>query len=270
MAETLVLIMVYVVAAGFVVLAYRWPGAALITSLVVLVAVATFAAVMDYSGSGSFPLAVFLGPVAAVCLFRGSPDAGRWPHTTAKWTLIVLAALLAAVIGIGMSGILAPLWAVILVGAILRFVLLSRRAVTHYVVSTISACVRQNMPLTSALAAAVEGRTGKRARMLGRIGFMLSQGRPLSEAIRRGYHACPGHVVATVEAAERIDRLPQALRCLEADMLRGASERRRLKPFPVWYPLAVLVLVYTVLSSTAIWIIPSFERIFQDWGRPLP
>jgi len=269
-AETLVLIMVYVVAAGFVVLAYRWPGAALITSLVVLVAVATFAAAMDYSGPGSFPLVIFLGPLVAVCLFRGSPDAGRWPHTTAKWILIVLGGLLAAGIGIGMSGLLSFVWAVIVVGAILRFILLSRGAVTHYVVSTISACMRQHMPLTSALAAAVAGRTDKRARMLGRICFMLSQGRPLSEAIRLGYRACPGHVVATVEAAERIDRLPQALRSLEADMLRDACERRRLKPFPFWYPLAVLVVVYMVVSATAIWIIPSYEMIFRGWGRPLP
>ena len=270
MAEILVLITVLCVTAGFVALAYRWPGPALIASLAVSVAGAAVAAMVDYRGPGSIPLVIFLGTLVAVCLLRGSPDADGWPQAVAKWTLIVLVASSVAVAMIGTGTFLAPVGLAILGGVILRLILLSRRAVTHYVISTISACMRQHIPLTSGLAAAIEGRTGKRARILGCVHALLLQGQPLSRALRYAHRACPGDVIATIEVAERMDQLPQALRGLEADMLSHGREQRHLKPCPTWYPLAVLFVVVMLLSFTAVWIIPAYERILREMGRPLP
>jgi len=182
---------------------------------------------------------------------------------------IALAVCVWLVLG-GLGAVAGILFGALLVAMALRYLVASRRAVTHYVVSTISACMRQHMPLIPSLAAAVEGRSDKRARMLRRIRFMLSEGRPLSEAIRRGYHACPGQVVATVEAAETIHQVPQALQRLEADLLARARERRRIKPCPLWYPVFVALVLGWVLSGFSSYLIPSFTRMFEEMGATLP
>jgi len=77
-------------------------------------------------------------------------------------------------------------------------------------------------------------------------------------------------VVATLEAAERIDRLPQALQRLEADMLSDARQRRRIQPCPLWYVLAVVFVLTLIVSWTAFFTMPAFERLFWVMGSPLP
>jgi len=273
MAEWLVLIAVYTAAVGFVVLALKRPGASLVASFCVFVAGAVLAAWMRYDGPGRFPSLIFFATLVAVVLSRGRPDADRWPQSLAKWTLIVLALGLLLMTWLGVGAIFSPmgvLFGAIMLGLILRFLLLSRRAVTHYVVSTISACMRQHLPLAGALAAAAEGRTDKRAKVLRQISGMLLRGHPLSLALRFGHRACPGDVVATIEAAERIDRLPQALQRLEADMLSDTRQRHRIQPCPLWYPLAVVFALGLIVSWTALFTMPAFERLLYGMGHPLP
>ena len=256
----------------FVCLALRWPGIAIAGSLVVSVAGVTVTAMLGHGGAGLALLMSFAATVVAVYLFRGRPDADRWPQTMAKAFLMVFGIALAICVWFVLGGLGAAagiLFGALLVAMALGYLVASRRAVTHYIVSTLAACMRQHMPLIPSLAAAVEGRTDKRARMLRRINFMLSEGRPLGEAIRRGYHACPGQVVATVEAAEQIHQVPQALQRLEADILARSRERRRIKPCPLWYPVFVMLTLGWALSTFSFFL-PSFRRLFQEMGASLP
>jgi len=273
MTVAVVLILGLVPTLLFVCLALRWPGIAMAGSLLMSVAGVAVSGMLGYGAPGSNFLLISLATAVAVYLFRGQSDADRWPQTMAKAFLIVFGLLLATWVWLVMGGVWAlagMLFTVVLVALTLSYLIMSRRAVTHYIISTLAACMRQNMPLMGSLAASIEGRTDKRARMLRRIRFMLSQGRPLSESIRRGYHACPGQVVATVEAAERIDQVPDALHRLETDILARSRERRRVKPCPLWYPVFVALTLGAMLSTWSIHYRPTFERMFSEMGDSLP
>jgi len=226
----------------------------------------------DYDASGATVWLVLVPVVLAILLTRGSPDRDEWPQKTAKWLLVPIACWMALpwllmAFGGAVPGLVV---AALLAGMVLRYLSSSMRAKAHYVVSTLAACTRQSMPLPEGIEAAVAGRTDKRAWLLRRIHVLLSQGVSLSDAVRRGYRGCPAHVVATLEVAERIGQVPQALERLEADLRADVRRASRPRPLPPWYPVLVLLVAFGLLGAVFVWVVPAYRKICAEMGFRLP
>ncbi|MBA7705526.1 hypothetical protein ES703_114357 [subsurface metagenome] len=124
--------------------------------------------------------------------------------------------------------------------------------------------MRQNLPLPMALESAASGRADSRSRILQRIQKWLVQGYSLSESIKRGYPKCPGHAVAMITAAERIDQLPLAIGAIEADLAAKADDRRRINPVHPLYPVIVIGFTLFILLSVMTFVIPTFKAVLEE------
>jgi type IV pilus assembly protein PilC len=193
----------------------------------------------------------------------------------AKWILILIVICLAIALTMAVLGpwsflifVLAFMFVALLIG----YALTSRHTTAVYVVSTIGASMRQNLPLPMALESAAGGQTYERARIMRAIKEWLVQGYSLSDSIRRGYPKCPGYAVTMIDFAERVHQLPIALKAVEADMMARAEERRRIKPVSPGYPLVLLTIMFLIVLGLMRFVIPKVHQVLQEIsdGEALP
>lgn len=174
-------------------------------------------------------------------------------------------------VAVNLPGIYGPLLVIAFAGAVLRYNLISRDVLTAYVFSTIGSSMRQNLPLATALAIEADGQHGRRQRIMSRIDRWLTEGLPLSQAIRRGFGQCPGYALGMLVAAERIGQASQAVAAVEGYLERKVRESRRLKPMTLAYVLVVAVVIFLIVSGMAIFILPKFKEMFsKEFGADLP
>ena len=152
----------------------------------------------------------------------------------------------------------------VVVTIILGYLLVARNSRALYVMSTIGAAMRQNLPLAMALETAAGQNTDKRARTLRGISKWLVQGYSLSDAIKQGYRGCPARAVAMITAAEEIDQVPRALRSIETDIIENADESKKIKPVDMTYPFVVLSCAFFILMGLMIFIVPNFASVLND------
>lgn len=152
---------------------------------------------------------------------------------------------------------------------IISCTLQARRIQVALVVSTLASIVRQNMSLTMGLAAAGETRDS-RMWVLHRIASCLETGQPLSEALRVGWKKCPPYLIAAIQAAEKVNQVPQALANLEAEIVRDSRDRNTFQPVHPAYPIAILCIAFVIVSGLMLFVIPSFQNIYKDLGMKLP
>jgi type II secretory pathway component PulF len=210
--------------------------------------------------------------VAAIAI---SAVVSRGFRKLAKWILILIVICLAIALTMAVLGpwsflifVLAFMFVALLIG----YALTSRHTTAVYVISTIGASMRQNLPLPMALESAAGGQTYERARIMRAIKEWLVQGYSLSDSIRRGYPKCPGYAVAMIDLAERTHQLPLALEAVEADMMARAEERRRIKPVSPCYPLVLLVIMFLIVLGLMRFVIPKVRAVLEDIsdGEALP
>ena len=263
---------VFIVAlvAVFVYLAVRWPGLAMLMSVVVSTALAIAFLALDNIVAGVCSYLIFLATLIAVVLSRQGPDRSTLAQNFALWFLLAIG-FIGGVAGVAIIPGYGPIFfAILLAGTVVYYLLISRRAKAIHVVSTLSACMRQNLPLSQSLEAAAMGRTDGWARPLRHLSWSLAQGLPLSHALGMAYWACPGHVVATIRVAESIDQVPQALQRVEADLIERFHRRSGPQPVRLWYPILTLFAIASFLAGVGVFVIPSFQSIFSDMGIELP
>ena len=257
--------------AVLLVLAWCKPGLALICLLLVILGTL---GLFIYRGSVEGSSLCAFGAVAVLLtalISRRQPDTeGPGPYA-ARCLLLGAAWVYVALVVVG--SVFSPLglvFVVALVGLILQYMLATRRSVAAGVLSTISAAMRQDLPLYDALRAASDGRTDKVAWALRRIAACLAQGASLTTAIRQGYPACPGHALGAIEAAERVGRLPAALAAVEADVARDIERKRELRPFFPVYPVVLLIVVVGMCTGIVMFVLPKLEMMLWDFGLDLP
>jgi type II secretory pathway component PulF len=277
----LVVIIAIILLAVYIYLGYKMPAIALVTSPVVALTIFV-AGSADDSGAMIIAPLIFFATVIAVAIPRREPGSEQWPQICAKWILIGFAVALSLVTAVAVFGLFGPSvffpLALFIIGLIIFIVLIvsygltSRHAITAYVISTIGSSMRQNLPLPMALESAAGGRADSRSIILQRIQKWLVQGYSLSESIKRGYPKCPGHAVAMITAAERIDQLPLAIGAIEADMVTKADDRRRINPVHPLYPVIVIVFTFFILLSMMTFVIPQFKTVLEEMlgGATLP
>jgi type II secretory pathway component PulF len=262
----------------YIILGYKKPGIALITMPLVVIMLFYVCSQMgpeeEFTAIVLGPV-IFFGTLIAVLLSKREFDSEQWPQKCAKWVLrtcAVLLLLVTACVVCGPLGAIGSVFFILFIGAVISYVLTSRRSIAAYVISTIGSSIRQNLPLSMALETAASGQDDKRARILRKIQKWLVQGYPLSEAIKRGYPRCPAYAVAMITAAEQINQLPLAIKSIEADMLARANESRRLRPMHPIYPVVLITFMFFMVWALMHWVIPQFHAVLTEMteGAKLP
>lgn len=130
--------------------------------------------------------------------------------------------------------------------------------------------VTMNLPMPQMLAAAAQSETPVLGRNLWSTATALEDGESLGGAVKRFVPEISPQSVSLIEAGERSGRLPQVLsRMVEQGKLnirRKSSEVGSM----LGYPLIVGMVVFIVVSTFMIFIIPKFEKIFEDFEVRLP
>jgi len=259
----------------YVILGYKKPGIALITSPVVCSLIACDAVLRESLEGILLAVIIFIATLVAVLLARREPDTVEWPQLWAKWLLRGILALLLIVTSgfvLGPSGAIGFGFFILFIGAIISYGLTSRHAIAAYILSTIGSSMRQNLPLSMALETAAGGRKDNRSKILQRIKKWLVQGYSLSESIKRGYPKCPGYAVAMIAAAEKINQLPLAMEALEVDMVVRANERRKIRPVHPFYPVLLITFMFFIALVLMWKVIPMFTEVLAEMtgGAELP
>ena len=220
---------------------------------------------------------LFIFPVTfiAILFSKHEPDADTWPRIVVKWLLGII---LSAAFLFSLAVLFGPLsfYAIIVffafIGMVLSYLLTARHSSNVYIISTIGASMRQNLPLAMALGTAAEGRKDKQSQTLRRIQKWLVQGYSLSDAIKRGFPKCSGAAVAMISAAEKIGQVPYAIRAIEEDMIAKADEKKRIKPFQPLYVVVVLSFMFLIMLALMTFVIPKFHEVLNEMfeGAQLP
>ncbi|MCP4612401.1 MAG: hypothetical protein GY845_27200 [Planctomycetes bacterium] len=258
----------------YIYLGLKQPAIALVTSP--FVALSLFVVVAGAESAGAMVMApfIFFATVITVSISKRDPDSEGWPQFCAKWFLYIFLCFLCSatlIVAFQPLGVFALIFFIIAVSLGIAYNLTEQHAKATYIVSTIGSSMRQNLPLPMALESAAGGRSDKRSIILQKIQKWLVQGYSLSESIKRGFPKCPGHAVAMITAAERINQLPLAMEAIEADMLTKADNRRRINPVHPLYPVIVIVFMFFVLFSMMTFVIPSFKSVLEEMvGGRLP
>ena len=262
----MIVVIAILLLAVYIYLGFKMPAIALVTSPFVALTIFVAGAADDAGAMIIAPL-IFFATVIAVSVSRREPGSEQWPQICAKWILIIFLFLLLSVtagVAFGPLGVTGFIFFILFMSLIIAYTLTSRHATATYVISTIGSSMRQNLPLSMALESAAGGRADNRSIILQNIQKWLVQGYSLSESIKRGYPKCPGHAVAMIAAAERIDQLPLAIGAIEADMVTKADDRRIIRPVHPLYPVILMGFTLFILLSLMKFVIPQFKTVLEE------
>jgi type II secretory pathway component PulF len=262
----MIVVIAILLLAVYIYLGFKKPAITLVTSPFVALIIFVAGAEGESEAMIIAPL-IFFAAVIAVSVSKREPGSEQWPQICAKWILLIFLFLLLSVtagFAFGPLGIAGFIFFILFMSSIIAYTLTSRHAVATYVISTIGSSMRQNLPLPMALESAAGGRADKRSIILQKIQKWLVQGYSLSESIKRGYPKCPGHAVAMIAAAERIDQLPLAVGAIEADMVTKADNRRIIRPVHPLYPVVVMGFTLFMLLSVIKFVIPQFNTVLEE------
>lgn len=148
-----------------------------------------------------------------------------------------------------------------------------RNSVRMDVLTTLSNCLKQNMPLSTALAQAANGGKSKSARILRETAQWLAEGYSLSEALKKSYRSCPVHIISLLAMAEDVDQLPQAARYIEQQLFEkrnGASWVSQSNYNIFMYPFMICSMAILMVCGMMVFVVPKFKAIFADMGSDLP
>ena len=210
---------------------------------------------------------LFVITLISILFSKYDPEKGNWPRTFVRLFLAItffISLSITLIVLLGPLGIVGIALGIFLVGSIIAYLLTTKYSTAAYVISTIGASIRQNLPLPMALEAASSNMEDYRARILFRIKKWLVQGYSLSESIKRGYSACPGYAIAMISAAEKIDQVPLAMEAIEANMGAQANEKRRIRPVHPIYPIIVFCFMFVAVSGLMLFVIPQFATTIGE------
>lgn len=257
----------------YVFLGFKTPRFAIITLPVVVVSIPfIFAANNELLAPVIVSLCIFPATLISILFMRHEIDVVPWPKNWAKAILVILICIiLLAAFSITVSSLLG-----VYIGMFMGFVFLyfvgasftQRNATIAFVISTIGASIRQNLPLPMALQSASENIKHKHSQILRQISKWLVQGYSLSESVKRGFGGCPARITALIIAGEKTGQMPQVMQAIEKDLLQKADDSRRTKPvYPAAYFLIVLVVMSLITMGLVVGIIPKFYEIIHDVTR---
>lgn len=169
-----------------------------------------------------------------------------------------------------------PFWApvfimgpftILLISSFFAWLVVSRESVQTDVITMLGCCLKQNMPLSTALARSASGSGGKASKILFRLSEYLSEGYSLSDSIRLGYRKCPGNIAGLLQAAEDVDRLPQAAEYI-SQKFNSAKHNYNNSGYSFYnvilYPLFVILFICAYSFFYTAFILPPMREIYMD------
>ncbi|WP_370325041.1 type II secretion system F family protein [Euzebya sp.] len=108
----------------------------------------------------------------------------------------------------------------------------------------------------------------KLAEVIGEVRSQVEQGRPLSTAMA-DHEVFPKLYIAMVRAGETAGLLDQVLLRVAATLEADVALRRKVKS-AMTYPVVVLIMAVVLSSAMIIFIVPTFEGLFESLGGELP
>ena len=267
------LIIIIAVFIGYMVLSFKMPGFAIVTSPIASFACAMIivSGLIGWDGGQVFglTLALLIVPVVIFVIRFLSPEGDgpdRWPRIVSVWIFRLIGYLVLLVLLTGLFNIFGlGMWFLFVV-FVWRSYMTYCRAIEMDIVSTIGACMRQNLPLATAMDSAAASYPRKRSRIFQNISKWLTQGYSLSESLKRGYPRCPAYITSTVTAGEALGQLPEAIRSIEAEIAEKADDTKKVRTVQPMYPLLVLTVVVVMTLGLMIFIIPTFAEVLSDMG----
>lgn len=209
---------------------------------------------------------------------------GRKPSPTPDSALLLLriggrVMLVAAVAGVVLGTLWQPTSAVswgftiglILLGLIVLLMALDRRMRLEHraLLSSIAVAAEKGIPLPEAVLAYADEMNSASARRAFWLVQALQQGVPLDQALSYGWIKCSTSARMAVRIGSSLGALGPALR----NQVEAAEELETLvRPiFTRWiYLLTLLLSAETVVAFLMVWIVPVFDKMFQEFGLELP
>jgi type II secretory pathway component PulF len=252
----------------YIILGLKKSGFALVTLPVIGSFLFILAASHELLAPAITALCIFPATLVSILFMRHETDIVPWPK---RWAKRIIITFLAIILLIGFFAISSPLGgaAIGFLGLLFAYCLgvnvTQRNATVAFVISTIGASIRQNLPLPMALQSAVENIKYKHSQILRQISKWLVQGYSLSESIKRGFRRCPAGITALIVAGEKIGQVPQVIGSIEKDLLQKADDSRRVRPvYPAAYFIVVLTIMSLIVLGLMIGVIPKFSEVIKE------
>lgn len=252
-----------------IVVGFMWPGIGLFVSVLLTIGCcfeALFSNAGEVDAAFLVALSIFPATLLAALLSGKKNEQGRPAKSVviAKWLLGIIIMLLLLVALLVTLHVLGFIFFAMIMSSIIAYFVASKYSLAVNVLSTIGACIRQNLPLAMGLEAAAGDNYDKQSCILRNISTWLTQGYSLTESLKRGYPKCPADIVSVLKSAENIGQLPAAIKSAEADIMEKAEQAKKIKPVHPSYPLIVFTVLATVLLGLMIFIIPVFAEVLSD------
>src|SRR5438046_1821075 len=131
--------------------------------------------------------------------------------------------------------------------------------------------VRLNLPLPRMLRAAQQSERGPLALRLAQLRQLIEEGYPIGAALEGGAPEVGQREATLIASAERMGRLPQALRGIIREQASvNRSEGSADAAFYRAYPMVMIVALGSAISTLSIYVFPKYETIYRDFAIKLP
>ncbi|MGA2680145.1 MAG: type II secretion system F family protein [Sedimentisphaerales bacterium] len=259
---------------AFGVLAFYKPWMGFVVGIVLSVFIAVYGITLELVEIFAAALYIFFATLM-ITAFGPRREGSRWARIWARRILAVSVGIFLTAIVFaffGTWGGIGLVFVELFIGAVIGAFATSELARSSYVITTIGASMKQNLPLPMAMEMAAVGQDYKRADILRNIKKWLVEGYSLSESLKRGYPKCPAYVAAMVAAGERIGQVPQAIGALEQDLIAKADTSKKVRHIPLFYPPLVLLIMFVQMFVVMVFVLPKVRAVLAEMsnGMQLP
>jgi type II secretory pathway component PulF len=262
LAITIIILVLY----GF--LGFKKAGYALITLPIAVTVLVIISVNREDIISLIMSLCIIPVTLISILFMQHDTDVIPWPKRGAK-TAIITFLMIGLVIGFFVIspplGVIGIGFLGLLFGYCIGIAITQQNTTIIFVISTIGASMRQNLPLPMALQSAAENIKYKYSEILLQISKWLVEGCSLSESMKRGFRSCPGRITAMIAAGEKAGQVPQVVGSIEADLLEKADDSKRVRPiYPAAYFITVLIAMSLIVLGLMIGVVPKFSAVIKD------
>ncbi|REE17108.1 type IV pilus assembly protein PilC [Paraburkholderia sp. BL27I4N3] len=136
----------------------------------------------------------------------------------------------------------------------------------------LASLLRAGLPLAPALDLLAQAQTSRRhgmPRIVGALARNIIGGLRFSAALQRHPAQFNALYCQLVEVGEAAGALAAVLARIADDRERAAAQRAKVRA-ALTYPVAILVLAMAITAALLVWVVPTFNQIFDGFGARLP
>lgn len=269
-------IIAIVVLVLFIYLTIKRPGTALLVYIPLCIGYFLLAIFFDEANISrhnivyiASAIIIFLITPLFVWLWGGDQFKDHWKRSVGK--VIFLSMLVFCGIALcfpafmSLVGVYFLFFLAFLIVSISSFAKSTKRANLAFVITTIGASLRQNLPLPAALYSAATGQPYIRKVILEKIADWITQGFSLADSLKNGYPKLPANILSQIRQAEKINQLPQAIKSIEDDLVREADESKNIGPVkPFLYVSLIFIIASFIITGISLFVMPKYTEVLRE------